>query len=445
MRYFIPLLSVVFVFAPSFGLAADNWPQFRGPDSRGLGKEDRRLPEVWSATQNVVWKTAVPGRGWSSPVVWGDKVFLTSVIKEGSLEEVKKGLYFGGERGTPEKVHRWKVYCLSFDTGEVLWEQTAHKGSPESSHHLKNTFASETPVTDGERIYAYFGNTGLFAYDMDGGEQWTRRWDAVKTRAGWGSAALPVLHNDRLYVVNDNEDQSFLEALEANTGERIWHVDRDEGSNWSTPFVWENEKRTEIVTPGTDLVRSYNLDGDLLWTLKGMSKITVGTPFSEFGLLFISSGFILDKSKPVYAIRPGASRDISLKEGERQNGWIAWCQPDAAPYIPSPLIYGEYYYVLLDRGFLSCYEARTGKEVYERKRIDRGVQFSSSPWAYNGKVFCISEEGNAYVVEAGPEFKVVGTNSLDELCMASPAIVRGSLLIRTETHLCRIQDRDKEE
>src|SRR5262249_19205280 len=193
------------------------------------------------------------------------------------------------------------VYGIDFKTGKVLWEKQAHKGLPATPIHIKNSYASETPVTDGERVYAYFGNVGLFCYDMDGKEVWSRKLGTYKMRLGWGTAASPVLHRDRIYVVNDNEEQSFMVALDKKTGEQIWRVEREEKSNWATPFVWENELRTEIVTPGTNKVRSYDLDGKVLWELTGMSAITIPTPFTKFGLLYIGSGYVLDPRRPLYA------------------------------------------------------------------------------------------------------------------------------------------------
>ncbi|HXG66076.1 MAG TPA: PQQ-binding-like beta-propeller repeat protein [Blastocatellia bacterium] len=419
-------------------VANDRWPGFRGPRALGVA-DDPGLPDTWSATQNVAWKTDIPGVGWSSPIVWGDRIFVTSVISKGEVEKPKKGLYFGGERKASTDEHRWMVYCVDFKSGKILWEREAHKGLPPGPRHLKNSYASETPVTDGERVYAYFGNVGLFCYDMNGKLLWTQKWEAVPMRYGWGTAASPVLHKDRIYVVNDNDAQSFLVALDKKTGKQIWRVARDEGSNWATPYIWENERRTEIVTSGTQKVRSYDLNGKLLWELKGMSSIAIPTPFSAFGLLYISSGYVMDSLRPVYAIRPGAAGDISLKEGEKSNQHIAWFQPQAGPYNPSPLIYGDYYYTLLDRGFFTCHDARTGKEIYGKQRISaESTAFTSSPWAYNGKIFCLSEDGDTFVIQAGPEYKLLGKNSLDEMCMATPAIARGSLFIRTASRLYRI-------
>ena len=422
---------VAFAMAAS---AAENWPQFRGPKSMGVA-DDPNLPEKWSATENVAWKTEIPGHGWSSPVVWGDRIFVTSAIPSAPIEQPKKGLYFGGNRETPRAdVPRWVVYALDWRTGKIVWEREVHRGVPQTARHLKNTYASETPATDGERVYAYFGNLGLYSFDMNGKLVWSRPFGPYKTRFGWGTASSPVLHKGRVYIVNDNDEQSFLMAIDAKTGQTIWRADRDEGSNWATPFVWENEKRTEIVTSGTRKVRSYDLDGKLLWELRGMSSIVIPTPFAAGGLLYMTSGYVGDQNRPAFAIRPGGKGDITSN-----SEYIAWTLPQAGPYNPSPLVYGGYYYTLLDRGFLTCHDARTGKEVYGKQRIDPAAgAFTASPWAYNGKLFLLSEDGDTYVVQAGPEYKLLGKNSLGEMSMATPAITRGSLIVRTASKLYKI-------
>ena len=430
-------LSVLLLSSAAPG--QDNWPQFRGPAASGVGANSG-LPDTWSTTDHVAWKTPIPGRGWSSPIVWGNRIFVTTAIKEGGEPEpVKKGLYLGGDRPAPSDVHRWMVYCLDLDTGKVVWEKEVHRGVPQHGYHLKNSPASETPLTDGERVYAYFGNVGLFCFDFEGKQLWSKRWESVPTRFGWGTAASPVLHGNRIYVLNDNDKQSFLVALDARTGEQVWRVERDEKSNWATPFVWENAKRTEIVTPGTGRVRSYGLDGQRLWELGGMSPITIPTPLAAHGLLYVTSGYVGDRRKPLFAIRPGAVGDISLTADQTGNEYVAWCQKEAGPYNPSPVVCGDYLYVLYDVGLLA-YNAKTGEEVYGKRRLEAKARaFTASPWAYDGKIFCLSEDGDTFVIRAGPEFVVLGKNSLGELCMATPAIVRDGLIIRTESHVFRIK------
>lgn len=434
------LVAAALVASPLL-LHAGNWPQFRGPGATGVA-EGANLPETWSTTENVKWKTAIPGHGWSSPIAWGDRIFLTSVIPVGETEAPKKGLYLQGERPAPTIEHRFILYAIDFASGRIVWEREVHRGVPPQARHLKNTFASETPVTDGRRVYAAFGNIGIFAFDFDGRQAWAKKIDPKATRNGWGTAASPVVHEGRVYYVNDNEVSSSLTAIDAATGSTIWSVDRKAVTNWSTPYVWSHAGRTEIVTNGTDAVRSYGLDGTPLWSVAPMSTHVIPTPFSQLGLLYVSSGYVGDSTRPVYAIKPGASGDISLKPGETSNASIAWSLPQGGTYNVSPIVYGEYFYTLFDRGFFTCHDARTGKEIYTKVRLDPTASgFTASPWAYNGKLFAMSEDGITYVIQAGPEFKVIGRNSLDEFTMASPAIHQDSLLIRTATTLYKISAR----
>ena len=423
--------------------AEDNWPQFRGPEARGIGW-GVAVPDTWSATENVEWKTDIPGRGWSSPIVWENKVFVTTAINLDTAEDPKKGLYFGGDRPTPDSVYQWRVICLDLETGDILWENQVHEAKPDTGIHLKNSFASETPVTDGERVYAYFGNIGVFCFDFDGTLVWDRKFAPHAIRNNWGTAASPALHDGRIYIVDDNDEDSFLLALDAKTGVEIWQTDRDEKSNWATPYIWNNGQRTEIVTPGTGKVRSYDLDGNVLWTLEGMSSITIANPYEWAGLLFISSGYVGDQAhRPIYAIRPGAEGNISLVEDETRNQYIVWSQPMAAPYNPSTLIYEDLLYVLYDRGFLSCSSARDGMVLYEKERIPNGRRFTSSPWANDGKIFCLNEDGETFVFKAGPEFELLHTNTLaeDDMGMATPAIVGDRLLLRTSARIYSIRQR----
>lgn len=434
------LVFSAFAALQGAAFADDNWPKFRGPNSQGVS-DNPGLPDRWSADENVLWKAEIPGRGWSSPIVWEGRIFLTTAVNQGESEEPKKGLYFGGERIEPPKtVHQRFVICLDLATGKEIWRQMAHEGVPVTPMHIKNSYASETPVTDGERVYAYFGNLGLFCYDLDGKLVWSKMFPPVKTRLGWGTAASPALHDGKLFIVNDNDEASYLVALDAKTGEELWRVDRDEKSNWSTPFVWQNELRTELITPGTKKTRAYDLDGKLLYEFGGASSITIATPYAVDGLLYVSSGYVMDANKPVFAIKPGAEGDISLAADETKNDHIAWAQKKAAPYNPTTLVYDGLLYTLLDNGILACYDAKTGEEVYGKQRLGRSRGFggfTTSPWAYNGKVFCIDEDGVTLVIKAGREFEILHSNPLadDDQTLATPAMSGDKLLIRTAARL----------
>ena len=451
--FHVSILAAIFVSrftGPILGVSAGdsapnessgNWPQFRGPNSTGAAIGDK-LPDRWSATENVEWRIDVPGMGWSSPIVWGDRIFLTTAVNSGATPEAKKGLYFKGEQTEPpDAVHQWKVLCLDLATGKTLWEKTAHEGKPTTTLHIKNTYASETPVTDGKRIYAYFGNLGVYCYTVDGQFEWSKRLESHPTRAGWGTAASPVLHEGKLYILNDNEEESYLLALDALTGKELWRRPREEGSNWSTPFVWKNELRTEIVTAGTNRVRSYDLEGELLWELSGMSVITIGTPFADNGLLYFGAGYVLDLHRPLYAVRPGAKGDISLAKGKTSNEFVVWCQPQIAPYNPSVLSYEGRVYILYDKGMFACVNGETGEILYEKKRIPDGKAFTASPWGSGGKVFCLNEYGETFVCQAGDEFQSLHVNKLadDDMCMATPAIAGDRLLIRSAVRLYSIR------
>ncbi len=449
MKTVIACLAALALAVPAAG--QNQWPKFRGP-ATGAVPDDPSLPEQWSDTENVVWKTAIPGLGWSSPVVWDDHIYLTSAVSAGQEEVPVPGLYDEHDHISANATHRWVVYDIDFETGAIRWERELHRELPRLRRHIKNSYASETPVTDGELLYVYFGSLGLVAaFDLDGAEVWRKEIGVFNTLIELGTAASPALHGDRLYIVNDNTTASFMIALDKRTGEELWRVSRDErGNNWSTPVVWENRIRTEIVTTGSDGVRSYDLDGGLLWELQGMSNLTTPSPFVAEGLVYISSGYPGGALRPVYAIHPGASGDISLWAedtdtwstrfpGNRASSeYIAWAYPLLGTYNTSALVYRGIYYTLLDRGLLIAHNARTGAEVYGRQRIRVGSGFTASPWGYNGKVFLLSEAGDTYVIKAGPEFELLGTNPLNEMTLATPAVVRSSLLIRTQSSLYRI-------
>jgi outer membrane protein assembly factor BamB len=443
------------------------WPQFRGRDSLGVA-DGAATPTRWSKTENVAWSVEVPGRGWSSPVVWNDRVFVTSAISPGAFKEPSTGIYGNDyiaelrKQGLPpEEVSRrvrardnevpdeigadveWRLFCLDARTGARRWDVAMHRGRPFGGRHRKNTYASETPVTDGERVYVYLGNVGLFAWSMDGAPLWRTPVEPQRIYLDFGTASSPVLHDGRVIVLSDSQEESVLSAYDAKTGVRRWSTPRDHGkamvrSSFSTPFIWRTPQRTEIVTQGPTTVISYDLEGRELWRLRHVSQVGAPTPVAAGGLLLSSSGSPSENIRPLVAIRPGASGAIDLTDGASSDTAIAWSQERGGSYITSPLVYGGRVYVLFDQGFFGVSDLATGRQIYKVRVGQGGVAFSASPWAVDGRIYCLSEDGDTYVFEAGDTHRVLATNSLDEMSLATPAIVRDALFIRTATRLYRI-------
>lgn len=446
--------------------AEDRWPQFRGPG--GLAAADRAHVEEWSAETNVRWSVEVPGHGWSSPVVWGERVFVTSAISLGEWKEPTAGIYGNDyvrellaqgvsmeearrrvrERDNeisdeiPEGV-RWMVYCFDAETGRLIWEREAHHGIPFGGRHRKNTYASETPAVDGERVYAYFGNVGLFAYDFEGELVWRRSWDPQPMYNDFGTSSSPIVHGGRVYVLNDSQEVSWFAAVDAATGEELWRRERSSDhpiirSSFATPFVWENEVRTEIVTFGVNTLTSYDPDGRVLWRLGGQSAVAAPTPVADRALLLIGSGSPSESVRPIFALRPGAAGDVTLAEGETENEFVAWSRAKGGSYIPSQVLHDGILYVLYDKGFLAAYDAAGGEEHYRVRLGSGGVSFSASPWVAGGRLYCLSEQGDTFVVTPGPRFHLERINPLDEMAMATPAPVGESVYIRTASRLYRL-------
>ena len=376
---------VVMALSLATAAAQQNWPQFRGPDRAGSprAKGCRIAGQPRRTSNGRPTFLAAAGRRQSCGAT---VVFLTTVVNTGTSEEPKKGLYFGGNRPTPpESVHQWKVFCLNAATGQVLWERQLHEGVPQTPIHLKNSYASETPTTDGQRVYCYFGNIGVFCLDFSGNVVWKQKSNRDQPASAGEPQLPPCCMTAACTSSTTTTKNPTCRRSTARTGKEIWRVPRDEKSNWSTPYIWQNDLRTEIVTPGSGKVRSYDLNGQLLWWLEGMSGITIATPYSDGGLLYISSGYVGDSLRPIYAIRPGAQGDISLQDGETSNPFIAWSEKRGAPYNPSTLVDEGRLYVLLDRGLLTCYNASDGKLIYGPERLPDGGAFTASPWAYGGK------------------------------------------------------------
>ncbi len=429
----LSVLAVLSVALVAGSEPAVSWPQFRGPGGAGVLGEGR-LPTTWSATDNIAWGVNVPGRGWSSPVAWNHTVFVTSAISPGAFKAPSTGIYgndYAAElskqglsdeevtkRVTARDVEltnesgqiRYMVYAFDAASGRLRWEREAHRGAPVGGRHRKNTYASETPATDGERLYAYFGNVGLFAYSLDGKRLWTARFEPQPMYLDFGTAASPVVSDGRVFVVHDNEGKSFAAAVDARTGKQLWKVERDLPaggitSGWSSPFVWRHERRTEVVVIGRQHAVSYSPDtGRELWRIRGLTGQSTPSPVAADGLLYLATGSQGESNRPVFAIRPGASGDISLAKGEDHNAYVAWFHPRASAYTSSPLVYRGRMYVVNDNGILTVFDSRTGREIYKARAGGTGNTFSASPWAADGKVYLLSEDGHTFVIEAGDKY-----------------------------------------
>ena len=442
------------------------WPQFRGPESNPVGTH-AKLADRWSKTENVEWSLDIPGRGWSSPIVTDGKVYLTTVTTDGKSKQPQTGTEYSNEYAAelqkqglpiqeimkrlnerdiemPSEVNvHYLLYRLDLKSGKVEWTKEFHTGRPPGGRHRKNSFSSETPVTDGKFIYLYAANLGLWAFDLKGNQVWHTPLDLNPIYLDLGTGSSPVLAGNLLIVLCDNQQQQYIAAFDKQTGKQVWRTNRDLGSNdpprqrsgWSTPYIWRHAQRTEIVTLGPETAVSYDLAGKELWRMKGTAITPVPTPFAYEGLLYVNGG----RGRPLFAIKPGATGDISLKDGQTSNEYVVWSQPRGGTYLPSSVAYQGAIYTLSETGILNRFDAKTGQQTYKTRIDTAATNFTTSPWAYNGKLFCLSEEGQTFVVNTGEQFQLSHINELDDMAQASPALVGERLLIRTEHRLYSIR------
>lgn len=421
-----------------------NWPSFRGPQASGVA-DGFATAAAWDATksENVLWKTEIPGLALSSPVIWGDRVFVTTAISSDPNAKFRHGLY-GDVAPSPDvSVHKWKVYALDKRTGRIVWEQLAHEGVPRTKRHPKSSQATPTPVTDGKHVVAFFGSEGLYTYDFNGKLLWKKDLGALN--AGWfydpdyewGYGASPVIYKNMVIVQCDIQKNSFVAAFDLRTGKEVWRTLRDEIPSWSTPTIYTGPPRDELITQATRFIRAYDPNtGKELWRLGPNSEITTPTPIIAHGLIFITNGY--RAPQPIYAVRPGGSGDLTLQGEAESSEFIAWSKKRGGPYTPTPVIYGDYLYVCNNQGVLTVYEAKTGKQVYQQRIGGTGGAYSASPIAADGKVYFPSEDGDIFVVKAGPAYELLGKNPMGEVLMATPAVSEGVIFVRGIKHLFAI-------
>jgi outer membrane protein assembly factor BamB len=411
-----------------------NWPQFLGPDGNNISTEIN-LPVEWGNNTNMMWKYKIPGKGWSSPVVWKEKIFITTAYKEKMMNPNKDTTQVvpdaDDRRIRPDEDYKFEIYCLNKNSGELIWNKTAYLGKPGIVTHRDNTYASETPVTDGKNLYVYFGMRGLFCYDLEGNKIWEKNIGIYPMQSNWGTSSSPVLYKDLLILQFDNEENSQVIALDKLSGEQKWQAKRNEISTWSTPYIWKNNVRVELVTGGKK-TRSYDPDsGELLWEIDMRGGRDITSPVGDKEMIYVCNEERRDGGGTLFAIKAGASGDISLDPQESSNEWVAWTQPKSRIAMATPVLYKGYLYGLArNGGTINCFNARTGEYAYQREKLKGAKSFWASPFAYNDMIFCLEESGTTHVLQAGSEFKVLYTNTLDDKFWSSTAISEGILIFR---------------
>jgi outer membrane protein assembly factor BamB len=434
------------VFADNARRGID-WPSYRGPAATGVA-DGFPTAVSWNAEgrKNVAWSSAIPGLSHASPIVWRDRIYVVSAVSQSGNSKVRIGLYGDGDSADDNGIHEWKVYCLDKKSGKILWDTVACKGTPTTPRHNKATHANCTPATDGKRIVAFFGSEGLYCFDMDGKALWKKDFGALDSgpydapTLRWGFASSPIIFDGKVYVQCDVLNNGFLTCLDLKTGREIWRTQRDDVATWSTPAVFDIAGRRQMVVNGWKHIGGYNAaTGKELWRMTGGGDIPVPTPILAHDLIYIANAH--GKMSPLYAVRPNASGDITLKETESSNASIAWCNPRNGAYLQTPVVYGDLIYSCKSGGIVCCYDAKTGKQLYEERLGTGRTAFTSSPVAADGKVYFTSEEGDVYVLKAGPEFKLLATNPLAEYCLSTPAVSEGVLYFRTAGHLLAITDK----
>jgi outer membrane protein assembly factor BamB len=428
-------VSAVSDFNPSAAISS-NWPQWRGPESQGVSSE-KNLPTEWSDTKNVLWKTEIPGRGYSQPVIWGKRVFLTTDVEGGpepSGYNPPKRMMGDKEFTHPDwygvdKLHTFKTLCLDRDSGKILWERTSYEGRVYDYRHKRGNYAAPTPVTDGKYVWTYFGSEGLYCYDFNGKLIWKKSLGNIGTM-GMGVGTSPVLYENLLILLCDEDmgKNSFITALDKKTGKEVWRVARSVQVSWSTPIVVKTAQRAELIVSGNEFLISYDpKTGQEYWRAGGLKSHAIATPVAGHGLVILSSGY---PSKVITAIKLGGSGNLDGTDK------IVWRYNKGTAYVPSPILYGDYVYLMSDAGIMTCLEVKTGKVVYEGGRVPVATKFyGASPVAFDDKILLTSDDGDTFVIKAGPKHEVLGTNSIGEPCNTSIAIADGKLFIRGAKHL----------
>jgi outer membrane protein assembly factor BamB/protein tyrosine phosphatase (PTP) superfamily phosphohydrolase (DUF442 family) len=426
---------------PSPAKAAGSWPSFRGPNASGVA-DGQNLPEEWNAKtgQNILWRTAIPGLAHSSPIVWGNRIYVTSAVSSDPKATFRPGLYGDGDASKDRSTHKWMLYALDKRSGKIVWERVAVSGEPREKRHIKATYANSTPATDGRIVVAWFGSQGVYAYDVNGKFLWKVDFGRIDLGAydvptvEWGSASSPIIWKDLVILQCDTQTDSFIIALNAATGETVWKTDRDEIPSWGTPTVATTSKGEELIANASNFIRGYDpRTGKELWRLGKSSKITAPTPIFADDILVVASG--RGPERPIFVVKAGARGDLTLPDGKTSSDAIIWSRTGRGSYMPTPLIYKGILYVLANNGTFDAYNLKTGDEIYRQRLPQVGNGFSASPVAADGKIYLPNEDGEILVIAAGEKFAHLKTNSMGELLMATPALSEGVMYIRTAQSL----------
>lgn len=423
---------------------AQNWSAFRGNNASGVA-EGRKIPATWSVdkSQNIVWKASIPGFSHASPIVWGNRVFvITAISSDNSTNFVAKDRGIGLAHDNVK--HTWKIYGLDKKTGRVIWSETAYEGVPRAKRHVKATQANSTPVTDGRYVVALFGSEGLACYNFNGKLLWKQDLGILDPglwsdpTSSWGHSSSPIIYKDLVIVQADGHKQSFIAAYNLKDGKQAWRVERGEITSWTTPTINTASKHAELIVNGGRFIRGYDpLTGKELWRFAdNETQVKMQAPLIANGLIYITGGY--PAGRPMYAFKPGAVGDISLKAGEETNDFIAWKSSKGSPYTPTPIIYGDLFYTVADNGVFAAYDSKTGKLIYQERLPS---SFSASPVAADGKLYLSSEDGDVFVVRAGPKYELLATNVMGQPLMATPAISDGLLILRTQDFVYAVGQR----
>lgn len=440
--------SFAIVFSLAFFLSACNpadisrqWPQFHGYMGKGI-LDQTDIPATWNmqTAENVLWKTPIPGLAHSSPVVWDNFVFVTTAISSANLDSLKIGLYGDIDMAGDRSIHQFKVYCLNRKTGKIIWDRIADEGVPKERHHMKSTYANPTPATDGTHLVVSFGSQGLFCYDFQGKLKWKKDLGNLatgpynETGVEWGYSSSPVIHDGRIVIQCDLLQNSFLETIDIATGKAIWRINRDVISSWGSPAIYKGTGKTLIILNGYPFISAYDFStGKELWKVGNVGDAPAPTAVVAHNLVYINSAH--GKFSPILAIKPDATGDITLPVDSIRSNQVVWSFKRGGAYMASPLVYGDFLYNMQVNGLLTCIEALTGAVKYKK---DFGKAFSASGVASNDKLYFPAETGEIYVIQAGPEYKLLAENNMDDVCMATPAITDGMIIFRTQHSMIAI-------